>query len=101
MLVAGQHVHQVDVTPVKPAEVVIPLVLPIAIAHLPVAWRLYAVPERPIVQDRKVEAAAVPGNEIRRVPFDAVEKAADDFGLSGLLVTEAPDLETVSRAQGH
>ena len=55
----------------------------------------------PVVQHGQVEASAVPGHQVRRVTFDAVEKALHEFLFRGILVAEAPDLERFRRAEGY
>ncbi len=60
-----QHVHQVDVPPVKAAQVVVVAKGRVLVARLPVARRLHAVAQAAVVQHGQVEAAAVPGDECR------------------------------------
>src|SRR5450759_2308048 len=51
------------------------------------------------MQHRQVEPAAVPGNELRRVFLDAVEKAPDQLGFSVLGRAQRPDADAVAFAQ--
>ena len=56
---------------------------------------------RPIVQDREVEPAAVPRDEVRRVTLDPVEEPFHQLALAGLGVPEGPYPEPVSGSQDH
>ena len=43
-----------------------------------------------VVQNGQIKAAAIPGDQFRRVAIDAVIKAANQFGLVGIFVAKAP-----------
>jgi len=78
-LEAREHVHEVHVAPVEAADVVVPAERRVLLARLPVASRLYAVAEAPVMQYRQVESAAVPADERRAVALDAVEEAPHEL----------------------
>ena len=52
------------------------------------------------MQHRQVEAAAVPGNQLRRVFLDAVEKALDQLAFAVLRTAQRPHAEAVAFTQG-
>ena len=96
-----EHIHQIHVAPVIAAQVVVPFKVTVGFTVLPIARRLDTVFERAVVQDRQIEAAAVPGDQVGRIAFDAVKETLDEFRLAGALITEAPDLEGVGRPKCH
>ena len=100
-LESGQDVHEIHVPPMKAAQVVAVAEARIALARLPVARRGDAVQEAAIVQYRQIEPRSVPGDEIRRVALESVEKPLDQVLLRGALFAEAPHLERVPRAHDH
>src|SRR5579885_1095363 len=77
-LIAGQHVHQIGVAPVKAAQISVVTEGGIVVARLPVARRGDAVQQRAVVQHRQVETATVPGHQRRRIALNALEEAPDD-----------------------
>ena len=84
------------------ADVVVPLevtrVSVIALAHVPVARCRDTVEHAAVVQHRQVEAAAVPGDDLRREFLDAVEEALDDGALVEVRLGQRPHLEAFERA---
>ena len=95
-LVSRQHVHEIGVSFVKPTEIIVPAKTLILAARLPIAARHHAVLERPVVQHRQIEPAAVPGDEIRRVSLDTLEKSCYELGLGRFEIAETPYLERVA-----
>ena len=81
------------------ADVVVPLklaaVAETAFAHVPVARGFDAVDERAVVQNRQVEAAAVPAHQLRRVAFHQLEKAGDDGFFIVADVADGADVDFV------
>src|SRR2546422_43894 len=57
------------------ADVIVVPELAIVLARVPVARRRHAVYQSAVVKHRQIEPTAVPGNQLRSVLFDAVEKA--------------------------
>jgi hypothetical protein len=51
------------------------------------------------VEDWKIESAAIPGHEVRRVTIDAVIESSHQFGLVRLFFAEAPHSERVPGTQ--
>ena len=51
------------------------------------------------MQHRQVEAAAVPGNQLRRVFLDAVEEALDQLAFVLIRRAQRPHLEAIAFAQ--
>jgi hypothetical protein len=90
-LVLRHDVHQVEMARVIAREVVVEPELPVFVAPVPVARCNDAVDQRTMVEHRQVEPAAVPGDELRRVFFDAVEKAPDELGLVVGRIADRPD----------
>ena len=99
VLVAGEQVHQVDVPRVESPEVIVVLELAVVVAQVPVAAGRDAVDQRPVMQHRQVETAAVPGDELRGVLLDAVEKALHDVALDVLRRSQRPHAYAVVAAQ--
>ncbi len=99
ILITRQHVHDVDVPPVKAAEVVVVAEGRVFFAGFPVARRGDLVPQGTIVQHRKIESAAIPAHQVGRVLFDAVEEAQHQLAFAGVLVAETPDPESLARAE--
>ena len=68
------------------ADVVVPLevaaVSIIAIAKIPVARRRDTMQHAAIVKHRQIEAAAIPGDDLRRKFLDTVEEALNDLALA-------------------
>src|SRR5690606_15397289 len=85
-------------------DVVVPLevaaVVIVALALVPVARRIHIVNQAAVVQHRQVEAAAVPGDDLRRVFLDAVEEALDDLAFRQLRLRQRPDAEAFVAAHG-
>src|SRR5882724_8805729 len=98
-LVARQDIHEIDVPPVKTAQVVVVAERGVFLACLPIAGRLHAGQQCPVVKDRQVEARAIPRDQGRGELLDTVEEALDDLPFRSLYVTEAPDTESVAAAQ--
>src|SRR5262245_13444647 len=80
-LVERQEIHQVAVTQMIAADVVVVAELAVLIARFPVAPRPDAMYQGAIMEDRQVEAAAIPRNELRRVLGNAVEEPLDELSL--------------------
>ncbi len=51
------------------------------------------------MQDRQIEAAAVPGDEIGCVLFDAVKEPLHEFRLVRRLFAETPDAKRIAAAK--
>ena len=98
-LEAREHVHEIEVPPVIAAQVIVVAKAGVVVARLPVARRLHARLERAVVEHRQVEAATVPGHQVRRVLVDAVEEARDQLRFRGLQVAERPDPQLLAAAQ--
>jgi len=81
------------------ADVIVVPELAIVVARIPVARRRHAVHQSAVVEHRQIESAAVPGNELRRVLFDPVEKAPEQLSLAVRGGTQRPAAEAVSFAQ--
>src|SRR5262249_43006908 len=64
------------------------------------ARRSDAVNQAPVLQDGKIEAAPVPGDELRGVLLDAVEESPDQRRLALTCVSERPAAERILVAQG-
>src|SRR5690606_11613310 len=64
--VQGEEVHQVEMPGVITTEIVVPAELLPRVAGLPEARGAHPVDERPVVQHLQVEAAPVPGHQLRR-----------------------------------
>jgi hypothetical protein len=54
----------------------------------------------PVVQHGQVEPAAVPGNELRGVFFDAVEKTLDDAAFAAIGFGERENTELAGAVEG-
>ena len=76
-LVQRKYVHQVNVTRVITADVIVVAKLGIVHAELPVARRRNTRQQAAIVQHWKVETAAIPTDDLRRVPIDHSKEALD------------------------
>ena len=81
------------------AEVAVELELAVLVAPVPVPRGGHAMDQRAVVQHRQVEAAAVPGDELRRVLVDQVEEAADQLGFGIVGRSDRRDLEARAVAQ--
>jgi hypothetical protein len=57
------------------------------------------VDQRAIAEHRQVEAAAVPGHELRRVLVDEIEEAPDELGLGVVRSADGCNLEAAVVAQ--
>ena len=80
-------------------DVVVEAEIAVVFAHVPVARRRTAVHQCAIVHHREIEAAAVPGDELRGVLLDAVEEAPDELGFAVLGPAQRPDAESLALAQ--
>src|ERR1700719_1923801 len=85
----------------KAAQIVAVSEALVGVSHLPVAGGRHAVQQAAIVQHRQIEARAVPGNQVRRVLFQAVEEALDQVFLRRVLVSQAPHPERFPGAHDH
>src|ERR1700722_11894323 len=70
----------------------------IAAARFPVARGLHAARESTILQYRQGKAAAVPGDEIRGVLFNAVEEALDELFFIRGRSTQTPQAQLLAAA---
>src|SRR6185369_6347081 len=88
-LIHGEEVHQVQMTRVIAADVVVPLefarVAAAFLPHAPVLVRDDAVLQAAIVQDRQVETAAVPAHQLGHVLFEGIEKRLDHLAFAGVV----------------
>ncbi len=82
-------------------QIVVPFEITIEFARVPVSRRAHTVQQRPVVQHREVETAAVPGHQHRRVFLDAFKEASDDFRLVRARIADRPDAQLVGVAQHH
>ena len=87
-------------TAVVAADVVVPLEIAVLLAHVPVAVSGDAMDQSAVMQNRKVEPAAVPRNELRRVLVDAVEEALNEIAFRFTARAQRPHPEAVAVAQG-
>src|SRR3979411_1682894 len=98
-LIARQHVHQIDMPPVNPAEIVVVAKCSVLVPCLPISWRLHTGQQRPVVKYRQVEPRAVPRAEARRKLLDPVKEPLDQLTFRSLDITEAPDAQSFATAQ--
>src|SRR6267378_6957731 len=61
-LVESKQLHEIEVTLMIAADVVVEFEIAIVLAHVPVARRRHAMYEAAVVKHRQIEPAAVPGN---------------------------------------
>ena len=80
------------------SEIVIELEFPVLVTPVPEFFRNQTMDERPLTQDRKIEAASVPGNKLRRIAVDAVEESADQLRLRVGRFTERPNPKRIALA---
>ncbi len=95
----SEHVHQVQVSSMEAAEIIVVAEVAVVIAPIPVARRGHAVNQAAMVQHRQIEATAVPRYELRGVAIDAVEKAADQLRFGVGRLSQRPDAKALSFAQ--
>ncbi|KFB72033.1 MAG: hypothetical protein AW09_002783 [Candidatus Accumulibacter phosphatis] len=90
------------------ADVVVPFefaaVGVVAVTEVPIARRDHPVHQAAIVQHRQVKTTAIPGHDLRREFFDAVEEALNDFGFTLLGFSQRPHAKILAdpeRAGDH
>src|SRR6266850_5238312 len=98
-LIHRQHIHQVEMAAVIAAYVIVPLEVAVILAHVPETRGTHAVNQRPVIEHRQIEAAAVPRNQLRRVLLDAIEEALDQVVFGFARLAQRPDAEAVAVAQ--
>ena len=82
------------------ADVVVPLELPVVLAHVPIFVSHHAMLEPAVVQHRQVEPATIPAHQLRRVFFDRIEEGLDDPALGlVILVHERMDTQPIGIAK--
>ena len=59
-LITGQHVHQIDMAPVKAAKIIVVTKIPVIITGVPISGCGDVVQHRAIVQNRQVKTTAIP-----------------------------------------
>ena len=84
---------------VKAVDVIVPAEPLVIVARLPVPRRLDAVQQGSVVQYRQVKAAPVPGNQGRRVFFDSVKEALNQFRFRGFRRAQRPDTDVIAGRQ--
>src|SRR5690606_34736269 len=89
VLIARQHVHEVDVPPVEAVHVIVEAEARIVVAELPIARCRDAVLHAAVMQHRQVEPAPVPRDELGRRALETVEETPEDFLLGLALRAEA------------
>ena len=94
-----EHIHQINMPPVKTTEIIVVAVIPIVIADLPITRCLNTVSHRPVVQYRQIETTAVPGHQVGCIPFNAIKEPANQLGLVRIRVAETPKSKAFSSTQ--
>ncbi len=88
---AGQDLHEVGVPRGEMPRLIVAVTeIGAPVARLPVRGGGDPVAKRPVMEDRKVEARAVPAHELGRLAFEGREKAPDEIFFGGLGTTERP-----------
>ncbi len=98
-MVAGEHIHQVDVSSVVAVQIIIELEIAIGFACLPIASAGDLIFKRSVVDHRQIEAAAVPAHQGRPKFFDPVKKAPQQFRFRRLCIAKRPDTQGLRRPQ--
>ena len=62
-------------------QVIVELKIPVALAAFPVQWRGYSMVECSIVDNRKIEAVAVPTDQDGSEFFNSIEESLEQFPL--------------------
>src|SRR5690606_10718540 len=97
-LVSGEHVHEIDVPPVKAPEVVVVAECGVLLADIPVTRRQYPCLEGQVMENREVEPTSIPGPQVRREALDAVEETLDELSLRRAGIAEAPEAQPIACA---
>ena len=87
-IVHGQHIHQVQMTLVVTAQVVVPLEAGILVTGIPVTAGLHAMLEGTVMQHRQVKPPAIPAHQVRREALDAIVETLDQLFLGAVLVAQ-------------
>src|SRR3954466_6396889 len=77
------------------ADVIVPSEVSIFLAEIPEPGSMHAMDQCAVIQHGQVKTAAIPGDQLRRVFFDSVEKALHQLRLGLTRLTQRPDTETI------